>query len=95
MEIFESPCIDHEDSKISVFKPRRFLNLYVLKHGDSKISNFKIAIEERKLSLLRKNFNNMPLHTLVIHFLKKKNSKIKYFLWNLCFIHGDFYFKGL
>ena len=39
------------DLKISVFKPRRFLNLHVLQHGDSKIS-----IEERKLNLLRKKF---------------------------------------
>jgi len=41
-------------------------NLHVSEHGDSILSkkvyntNFKIAIEVRKLNLLRKNFNNMP-----------------------------------
>ena len=75
MEIFESPCIE----------TRRFTNLHVSEHGDSILSqkvsntNFKIAIEERKLNLLRKNFNNMPLHTLVIDILRKKNRKSNIF----------------
>jgi len=84
--------LKHEDSKVSVFKPRRFFNLHVLKHEDfgtrrlpkfclkSLKYQFKISIEERKLNLLRKNFNNMPLHTLVIDFLKKKIRKSNIFL---------------
>ena len=39
-------------------------------------------MEERKLNLLKKNVNYMPLHTLVIDFLKKK-SKIEHFFFNL------------
>ena len=59
MEIFESSCIE----------TRRLKNLHVSEHGDQILSlkvfntNFKIAIDERKLNLLRKNFNNTPLHT--------------------------------
>ena len=50
--------LKHEDSKISVFKPRRFLNLCVLKHGDSKISVFwntsiKIFLTKFKIPILK------------------------------------------
>jgi len=38
----------------------------------------------------------MPLHTLVIDFLKKKKFENQtFFIESPCFIHGDFYFKGL
>jgi len=37
----------------------------------------------------------MPLHTLVIDFLQKKNRNSNIFFESPCFIHGDFYFKGL
>ena len=44
-----------------------------------------------KLNLLRKNFNDMPLHTLVIDFPKKKKIKNQtFFMESPCFIHGDF-----
>jgi len=33
----------------------------------------------------------MPLHTLVIDFLKKKNSKIKHFLWNLHVLYTEIF----
>ena len=48
-------------------------------------------MEERKLNLLRKNVNNMPLHTLVIDFLRKKNTKIKHFLWNLHVLYTEIF----
>ena len=48
-------------------------------------------MEERELNLLRKNFNKMPLHTLVIDFLKKNNSKIKHFFWNLHVLYMEIF----
>ena len=39
-DIFESPCIETQRFKISVFYTRIFFNLRVLKHGDAKISVF-------------------------------------------------------
>jgi len=54
-----------------------------------KNTNFKIAIEERKLKLLRKNFN------MSLISLQEKNSKILIFFKSPRFLHGDFYFKGL
>ena len=37
MEIFESLCIETQRLRISVFYTQRFLNLHVLKYGDSKM----------------------------------------------------------
>ena len=55
-----------------------------------KILIFKIAIEERKLNLLRKKFNNMPLHSLVIDFLKKKIENQTFF-FNLRVLYMEIY----
>ena len=54
----DSQLLKYEDSKISVFKPWRFLNLHVLKHGDSKISMFwntatKFCIKKFKIPILK------------------------------------------
>ena len=71
-------------------------NLRVLEHSNSILSktilntNFKIAIEERKLNLLRKNFNSMSLHTLVIDFVKFFSRKSNIF-WNLRVLYTDIF----
>ena len=84
-------------------------NLHVSIHGDFWISvdwnkeiqkspcfrTRQLNLEERKQNLFRKNFNNMPLHTLIIDFLKKKFKNQTFFFESPCFIHGYFYFKGL
>jgi len=33
----------------------------------------------------------MPLHTLVIDFLKKKKLKVKHFLWNLHVLYKEIF----
>jgi len=65
--------------KTSVFKPE--IKFCVKKF---KIPILKsLGIEERKLNLLRKNFNSMPFHTLVIDFLKFFFLKNQIFFLNL------------
>jgi len=53
-------------------------------------TNFKIAIEERKLNLFRKNCNNMPLHTLIIDF-QNFLLKIKHFFLNLRVLYMEIF----
>ena len=61
--------LKHRDSKISRFGNTG--NKFYLKKYILPILKL-LYLEERKLNLLRKNFNNMPLHTLVIDFLREK-----------------------
>jgi len=51
-------------------------------------------MEERKLNLLRKNFNNMPLHTLVIDFLIKEFKNHTFFLISMFYAWRFFTLKA-
>jgi len=88
-KIFESPCSE----------TRRLKNLRVLEHGDKilykkiKITNFKIPIEERKLNLLSKNFQQHAVIYTGHWFPEIFSLENQTFFKSPCFIHRGFTFK--